>query len=302
MSVGVPVAFIIFNRPDLTQIVFNRIKEARPSVLLVIADGPRDHVSDDQKKCKETRAIIETQINWECRVLKNYSDQNLGCKTRVSSGITWVFEHVEEAIILEDDCLVDLSFFRYSQELLEKYRENEKVMFISADHRYLPEDYKYSYNFIRIPFIWGWATWRRAWKHYDGDMKSWPEFDRQSKMHEQGWSKSEVKFYKKFFQKMYEKKIDTWDYQWVYAVIKNEGLCIQPCKNLVKNIGFRSDATHTKYESAVALREAQKMEFPLLHPVEIKSNWSIDHEIQNRYQALWPRVLNRLKSMFRFLS
>lgn len=298
MALRAPVAFIVFNRPDLTQIVFNRIREAKPAILFVIADGPRPSVLLDKLKCQEVRSIIDQQVDWECQVIKNYSDINLGCKKRVSSGIDWVFSQTQEAIFLEDDCLVDLSFFNYTDELLEKYKDNPKVFCISADQRYVPSNFPYSYNFIRIPFIWGWASWRRAWAHYDVEMKTWPDFNQSNKMVKLGWKPSSARFYRKHFERVYQNKNDTWDYQWVYTVIKNEGICIQPSKNLIQNIGFREDATHTKFESVLALRKAEALEFPLRHPPEVKCDWEIDNNIQRRYQALWPRVLNKIKTFF----
>ncbi len=127
-----PVAFIIFNRPDTTSKVFEAIKQAKPKKLLVIADGPRINKPGEAEKCKQTRAITE-QIDWDCEVLRNYSENNLGCRNRVSSGIDWVFENVDEAIIIEDDCLPNPSFFRFCQELLGKYRNNDEIFLISGN-------------------------------------------------------------------------------------------------------------------------------------------------------------------------
>ena len=142
-----PVAFIIFNRPDTTRIVFEEIKKAKPEKLLIIADGPRNNKPGEKERCAETRAIVEN-IDWECEVLRNYSDKNMGCKNRVASGLNWVFENVEEAIILEDDCLPDQSFFRYCQELLEKYRDDKRIMLIAGDNMLFENNkQKYSYYF-----------------------------------------------------------------------------------------------------------------------------------------------------------
>ena len=158
-----PVAFIIFNRPSLTQIVFNTIRQAKPKQLFVIADGAR--FPEEKEKCQQARDIIR-QVDWDCEVLANYSDVNLGCGKRISSGISWVFEHVEAAIILEDDCLPHLSFFRYCENLLDYYRDDERVMAIGGDN-FQDGNKKtpYSYYFSKYPHVWGWATWRRAWKH-----------------------------------------------------------------------------------------------------------------------------------------
>ena len=168
------VAFFIYRRPELTARVFAEIRKARPERLLIVADGPKN--DEERPKCAATRAVVEN-VDWPCEVLKNYADVNLGCRKCVSSGLGWVFAHVEEAIILEDDCLPHPSFFRYCAELLDRYRNDERVMHISGDYfmkRLHPTPF--SYYFSRCPYIWGWATWRRAWRHYDVEMRLWPQF------------------------------------------------------------------------------------------------------------------------------
>ncbi len=157
------IAFLIFNRPDATERVFEEIGKAKPPMLLVIADGPRAQVPEDAEKCAASRAIIE-QADWDCRIVKNYSDINMGCRNRVSSGLNWVFDTVEKAIILEDDCLPSPSFFRFCQELLTYYQDDVRVMTINGTNWQL--GWKIgdgSYYFSRFNLIWGWATWRRAW-------------------------------------------------------------------------------------------------------------------------------------------
>ena len=173
-----PVAFLIFNRPDTTARVFEAIRQAKPPKLLVVADGPRPDRPDDVEKCKAARAIID-RVDWACEVLTNYSDLNLGCGKRPATGITWVFEQVEEAIIFEDDCLPHPSFFRFCEELLNYYRHDERIMVISGNNfqfgRNRTDD---SYYFSRYNHIWGWASWRRAWEYFDYDLKLWPKIGR----------------------------------------------------------------------------------------------------------------------------
>lgn len=171
-----PVAFMIFNRPEKTARVFAEIRKARPTQLFIVADGPR--TEQEKEKTDATRAVTE-HIDWECEVKRNYSDVNVGCKMRVSSGISWIFENVENAIILEDDCVPEQSFFPYCQELLERYKDDTRIMHISGDNfewgRTGNFESDASYYFSRIPHVWGWATWRRAWNLYDINMTSWPE-------------------------------------------------------------------------------------------------------------------------------
>ena len=275
-QLNTPVAFIIFNRLDTTERVFAEIAKAKPPKLLVVADGPRNNKPGEDELCVRTRAIIE-KVNWNCEVLYNYSDINLGCKNRVSSGIDWVFEQVSEAVILEDDCLPNQAFFRFCEELLERYRDDERIGMISGSNLQFGQKRGIaSYYFSRFTHIWGWATWRRAWKYYDCDAKSWPEF------HDGGYLDSlvndrfERKFWAKTFQSVYDGSIDTWDYQWVLSNWKNSMISIIPNANLVSNIGFGLDATHTKTGSNYSSIPVEDINFPLTHPEIICPNSHAD--------------------------
>lgn len=246
MTSATSVAFLIFNRPDLTQIVFEAIAKVKPKMLFVVADGPR--FPEEADKCEQARAVIDN-IDWECEVFKNYSDKNLGCGRRISSGIDWVFSSVDEVIILEDDCLPVESFFSFCEELLERYRNDERIMTISGNNFQSGQHRsEYSYHFSKYNGCWGWATWRRAWRHYDYEMKTWPEFKRGEMLQMVCEDPYEQKFWTMLFDSMYENpaKIDTWDHQWKYACWSQNGLAIEPSVNLVSNIGLdRPDATHT---------------------------------------------------------
>ena len=241
-----PIAFIIFNRPDTTAKVFESIRKAKPSKLLVIADGPRLDKIGEAEKCVETRKIIEG-VDWECEVITNYSDVNLGCKIRPSSGIDWVFEQVEEAIILEDDCLPEHTFFAYCEELLEKYRYDTRIAAISGTNvqsgQRRTND---SYYFSRYMHVWGWATWRRSWQNYDIKMKQWPIVRDGDWLQDILTDKLAIKNWQETFQRVYDGEIDkAWDYQWVFACWIQSGLIISPNINLISNIGFGPGATHT---------------------------------------------------------
>ena len=236
-----PVLFIIFNRPDTTQLVFNEIKKAKPSKLYIAADGPRPNREDEAEKCQQSRNIIK-QIDWDCEIHTLFRNQNLGCKVAVSSAIDWFFENVEEGIILEDDCLPDQSFFYFCQELLEKYRDDKRIMMISGDN--FQDGIKRgdgSYYFSRIAHIWGWATWKRAWNLYDVQMKSFKSFLENGEINNIFDNKYVKAYWLKYFQNTYEGKIDTWDYQWGYTLLSQNGLSIMPNVNLISNIGFRKD-------------------------------------------------------------
>jgi hypothetical protein len=259
-----PVALIVFNRPDLTERVFQAIRQVQPRKLLVIADGPRVDRPDEAEKCAATRQIID-RVDWDCEVLRNYSDVNLGCKRRVSSGIDWVFSQVEEAI-LEDDCLPGPSFFQFCQVLLEKYREDDRIMMVSGDNFQPPTGLEEeSYYFSKYIHIWGWATWRRAWQHYDVGMSSWPDFRDRRLLKAICHDPIEEAYWITLFNNVANGKMDTWDQQWVYACWRNQGLSIMPTINLISNIGFRQDATHTIEKSSwaeMAVGEIQSIRHP----------------------------------------
>jgi hypothetical protein len=235
-----PVAFLIFNRPDLTKQVFDRIAQAKPKKLLVVADGPR--FPEEEEKCAQTREIVK-KVNWDCEVLTNFSENNLGCRKRVSSGLDWVFSEVEEAIILEDDCLPALSFFSFCQSLLEYYRDDERIMHISGNNYLFDDDTQgYSYMFSRYPHIWGWASWRRAWKYYDVAISTWEQYKKQDILKYIFEDSYEQKYWINIFNSMFNDQIDTWDYQWAYACFMQNGLSILPTSNLISNLGFRTDS------------------------------------------------------------
>jgi len=263
------VVLIIFNRPDTTERVFAEIARAKPTKLLVIADGPRPDRSDDAEKCAAARAIVE-RVDWECDVLKNYSDVNLGCGRRPATGISWVFEHVEEAIILEDDCVPHPTFFRFCQELLDKYQDDERVMMIGGTNSLFGlKPTEYSYFFSRVPTCWGWATWGRAWEHFDYEMKAWPHVRDTSMLYHVFGTRQGAEFWKGVFEKAYRAgpTADHWDYQWNFACAIQSGFTILPKSNLVSNIGFGENATHTKDTRAIAANiPTEEMKFPLGHP------------------------------------
>ena len=264
MPLNTPVAFIIFNRPDTTQRVFAEIARARPRKLLVIADGPR--TPEEAGRCQQAREIIQ-QVDWECEVLTNFSDVNMGCKRRVSSGLDWVFEQCEEAIILEDDCLPHPTFFRFCEELLAKYRDDERVMVVSGNNFQEEDVTSDSYYFSRYNHIWGWASWRRAWQHYDVAIADWPTLRQNNRLFGSNEDAAFVKYWQQFFEAVYQKDFDTWDAQWTLACWTQNGLSVLPCVNLVSNIGFGEAATHTKNSaSAVACASTRAITFPLKHP------------------------------------
>jgi hypothetical protein len=267
-----PVALIIFNRPDVTSRVAETVAKARPSRVFVVADGPRPDRPGEAEKCTATRAVIE-RIDWPCEVVKRYSEVNLGCGRGPASGIGWVFEQTDRAIILEDDCLPHPTFFRYCDDLLELYGDDDTIMQIAGSN--FQHDHKRgdaSYFFSCFKICWGWATWRRAWKHMDMSMKLWPELRDTSWLINLVGNAEAAQYWAVKFEDAWRAggAIDYWDYQWLFATWVQNGLCTMPNVNLISNIGFSEDATHTTWkESKWANLPLEEMQFPLQHPSRI---------------------------------
>lgn len=277
-----PVALIIFNRPDTTAQVFAEIAKAKPQKLLVIADGPRPDRPGEAAKCAAARAIVD-RVDWECELLKNYSDVNLGCGRRPATGISWVFEQVEEAIILEDDCIPHPSFFRFCEELLEKYRDDERVMHIAGNNfLFGRKAIPFSYVFSSHNLSWGWASWRRAWQHHHMEVKLWPMLRDGCWLLDTLGDLLAAQFYAKVFDKAYGSagSIDYWDYQWSFACWAQNGLSILPGTTLVSNVGFGKDATHTiGTGDRRAYLPTTEVLFPLKHPPYVLPDKEVDRII-----------------------
>lgn len=275
-----PILFVIFNRPDTTKIVFEEIRKLKPTNLFIAADGPRKDNLYDKEGCRLAREVV-SNVDWLCEIKTLYREKNMGCKYAVSSAFDWFFDNVEEGIILEDDDLPDQSFFYFCRELLERYRNNPKIMHISGNNfQHKNKQFKCadSYYFSNISHIWGWATWRRAWKHYDVELKEWPVV-KEKKILNRVFQNNAVTFmWAKTFQKYYDRKINSYDGQWVFACLFHNGLCINPSVNLVSNIGFGNNATHTNSSSnnEFANLPANKIDFPLIHPEKIEMNQIAD--------------------------
>lgn len=239
------VLFLVFNRPETTRQVFEAIRQAKPPRLYVSADGPRAGKVGEAERCNEVRKIATT-IDWPCEVRTLFRKENLGCKRAVSGGITWFFEYEEQGIVLEDDCLPHPDFFRFCEELLVRYADDDRVWVITGDNfQNGIRRGDASYYFSRYNHVWGWASWRRAWKKADMAIQFWSEWKR-SATWEGLWPDSVARrYWEKIFDRMYRAEIDTWDYPWTASVWYHGGLTATPNVNLVSNIGFGQDSTHT---------------------------------------------------------
>lgn len=279
---GTAVLLIVFNRPNATMSLLKAIESVRPRHLMIVADGPRAARADDEEKCRRVRELCE-QIDWPCVVQRNYSDINLGCRRRVSSGISWAIEQVDRAIILEDDCVPNPSFFRFCDELLERYAEDQRIMAISGNN-FQPRQPsgEYSYYFSRYPHCWGWATWRRAWVKYDDEMSHWHDAQRDRSLDSILESNRSKGYWSRLFADTKAGKIDSWAYRWTLSCWFQNGLTVLPDRNLVTNIGFNAEATHTLKVDAKAIFPAYAMPFPLRHPPVVVRSAAADRYTENR--------------------
>lgn len=287
------VALFIFNRPEPTARVFAQIAKAAPSQLFLIADGPRNDRATDAAQCAATRRVVE-QINWPCRVHTNFAPHNMGCTQRVVTGIDWVFDHVEEAVILEDDCLPDPTFFQFCEELLDRYREEPRVMQIAGFNVPLDRRTKaFSYYFSRFGTNWGWATWKRAWRHYDVGVREWPRLRETSWLRDIADHPSIAASWGRMFDLAHRRELGTWDYQWMFACWRQDGLSIQPAVSMVTNLGYGEGATHTisSCHDPRAEVTATPMQFPLRHPAMFAQSPKADRIY--RRQVILPSVSDR---------
>lgn len=266
------ILFLVFNRPETTRQVFEAIRQARPPRLYVAADGWRNDRPDDYARCQEVRQIVGA-VDWPCEVRTLFQETNLGCKIGVSTGISWFFSHEEEGIILEDDILPISTFFDYCEELLHRFRDDERVAMISGcnliANAYTPP---HSYFFSRYNHIWGWASWRRAWKHYDVFMKDWPAWRGGNGLSKiVGGERSVECYWQEIFDATYRGEVNTWDYQWTFACWKVGALCALPIHNQTLNLGFGRDATHTVSRPPDYVNNSKAKPLPgqLVHPEEI---------------------------------
>jgi hypothetical protein len=297
-----PVLFLIFNRPQTTSRVFGAIRRARPERLYVAADGARASRGGEAERVAETRRIANS-VDWPCRVATLFRDENLGCKRAVSSAIDWLFENESEGIILEDDTVPIPSFFTYAEALLERYRDDDRVMMINGSNL-ISQHYRapHSYFMSSYAHVWGWASWRRAWQHYDIGVVDWPELKAADELAAMvvGSRRAWRRHWYPIFDAVHAGRIDTWDYQWTYALLKRRGLALTPKFNLVRNIGFGTNATHTIAEAPEYIRLAitKDLAFPLNHPAWAGRDRAADR-IEETYiyrEPLYSRVVGFIAS------
>ncbi|MDM5340538.1 hypothetical protein QUF84_25435 [Fictibacillus enclensis] len=291
MSFDVPVAIIIFNRPEETKRIFQEIKNIKPSTLYIISDGPRESVTSDKEKVKACRDIIENEVNWDCDIRKLYSDVNLGCKNRIVSGLNIAFDKEDYLIVLEDDCLPNPSFFWFCREMLIKYKDDKRIMNICGTN-YLSEwGNPNSYLFSYYGGIWGWASWKRAWNLNDVTMSKLFNEDTKKALQNVLVDKNQMKIRFNEYKKTVEGANDAWDYGWSLSRLINSGLTIVPSKNLISNIGFGPEATHTFLgASYLSNQKTFEMEFPIQDPDIVVVDREYDKNLFKKlYKYYWIR-------------
>lgn len=303
-KIDVPVAIVFFIRPETLKQVFQKVKNARPSKLFLIQDGERIEKESDNEKVKQCRDIVE-DIDWECEVYKNYSNENLGCGVRPHTGISWMFEHVDRAIILEDDCVPADSFFPFCKDMLEKYKDDSRVGIVSGLNYFEQFDFGgYSYGFVKSGAIWGWATWKNRWDKYQFDLSMideeyisknlmqdiTPKFAAKKRL--KTWNNARKELEK-------HKNVSYWDYQWGFTRHVNSWLSIVPKYNLITNIGIGMGSTHSgnsikllpKKIANFFFMDISELEFPLKHPNFILPDRQYD---KNYYKIIYPNVFAAL--------
>ena len=266
LSIETPVVLIAFNRPDTTRQVLDAVRKVRPKRLFLVADGPRSGYASDQDLCDETREIL-SQVDWDCEVSRRYSSDNKGLTRSVGEGLSWVFSQCHRAIVLEDDCVANSSFFRFCDELLARYQDDERIMSISGNnHIDNRARFSHSYYFSRYCHVWGWATWARAWRHYDASLERWPYALENGLLADILGSQRAVDYWTYTLSNNARTR-HTWDYSWLFSCWMQNGLSIIPRVNLVTNVGFGAQATHTKCEQdPLANMPSLELAFPLHHP------------------------------------
>lgn len=303
-NLNTPILFLIFNRPDNTSRVFAEIKKTRPKKLFIAADGARKDKEGEQKLCDLTRKTVIENIDWDCEVKTLFREENMGCGKAVSSAITWFFQNVEQGIILEDDCLPHPDFFPFCEELLNKYKDNEKILHISSNNYQdgvIRGDG--SYFFSENVEIWGWATWKRTWNKYKFSLEYLDDTDIFNTLKNTSLVEENKKHLASIFLKMKNKMIDTWDYQYVYTILSNKGICIMPNVNLVSNIGFGENSTHTKENTSIYANCEVYPIMPLIHPTKIQLNTDADKYFYQKYlkTSFSKKFLNKIKNIIKIL-
>ncbi len=306
LTMQTAVLLLAFNRPDTTRLVLQRIREARPLRLYVACDAARDGRPQEAAAVAAVRDLVTELVDWPCDLHTLYREQNLGCKMAVSGAISWFFAHEEMGIILEDDCLPDLSFFPYCETLLERFKEDERIFMISGDNFQRGQTTSpYSYYYSWLTHIWGWASWRRSWEKVDLEMKNWPAFMAGGGVQQIYPKKRFAKVWERTFERYLAGKYNTWDYPMLFASWWHRQLTILPEVNLVSNIGFGGNNTHTANDvytklSALPTFKLEELQHNPYMEVNLKADYNTfrHYMFPSKWVMAWRLAVSPLKKHF----
>lgn len=291
VEITTPVVFITYIRLDTTKQTFEQIRKAKPRKLYYISDGGKDELG--QQKVEIVRKYVEEHIDWPCELHTNYADVNMGAGKRIQSGLNWVFEKEDRAIIIEDDVWADVSYFQFAQEMLEKYKDEKRIHAVTSNCRGPKEVYQYSYSFSRFSSIWGWATWRRAWCGHDMDASNWPKI-KKSKLLRKEFSLGVALYYEREIESVCRGENDAWDIQWFLARAISKSYEIEPNIDLAVNIGNTLGEGETHKPIRYVHGDIGEMHFPLNHPPKVEANLELDKYINSRYPLGFIEKMIRL--------
>lgn len=310
------VLFLAYNRPDNTLESFKSIRQIKPARLYVAIDGPRKNFKDDKENVAKVKKIFN-KIDWPCKLKTLFRNKNLGCKKAVSEAISWFFNFEEQGIILEDDCLANQDFFHFCENLLNRFKEDDRVACITGNN-FQNNQWRgdSSYYFSKYNHCWGWATWRRAWKNYQGDLAFWPKWKKSNSWLNQTFDNVERKYWESIFNKVYNNKVDSWAYPWTASVWYKGGLTATPNVNLVSNIGFGDKASHTSSKNSKFSKMPIESLSKIKHVKKISRDtdadlWVFDNHYEGKYLRFPYNLilirairyfLNKLKDSIKFFT
>lgn len=299
-----PVVLIVFNRPEETSILLKVLREVAPKKLYVISDGPRQGRQEDVRLVEKVRNLIDKEVDWDCDLNKIYANSNLSGPVRVPSGFDIVFSNEEQAIILEDDCIPSVDFFKFCDDLLEKYAKEERIGTICGFNlefnffgQIIENRHNTSYFFSRYPASWGWATWGRVWRNFDHDLKDYPLLLRRGFFNSISKDRYVRKFWINKFGKFYKKEKNNWDYKLTYSLLKNGQFSVIPNINLVQNIGTEGGTNYTK-KDYVSKKKSNAISFPLKEPATIEPDDQYDNRVSEHFfnSSLFSKVMRLVRN------